>query len=679
MPISHDDFENNLTEIIDYSADWDVESREDYRFFSLQQWDQDDAEALAEEGRPALVFDRTRPIIQTLMGSQITSRFQAQYLPVQSDISSMDAQISEPLSAVAKWVQAAGDFEQHESLAFQDTLVTGVGCIEIYASYEINPDGLILARRVPSREIGWDPTSVEPNNLDARFVIRDRMIDEDELASLFGKAAVQDVLDLASRGTEARPNLHAHQGATVRTNEQRYAYDLTRPAALNDRFYDPISSRVRLYEQQSWSRYYQTRIIGVDVENAEAVMQAHQMAEELGIEPEYPQMEIFEDSGDPTEKTLQDLQLRTEALNLQIAGRELGPIGPPATIPDFPVRVYLRSWHTAAEKLKEEPIPFPAFSYLFITAYEDWSDRNGRRHFFGPMRAMRDPQKYSNKFMSQAIHLFTGNPKGALLYEEDFFTDQSKAAKDWNRATGMIKVKKGTLRHQNEKFRQLNTNVNLRGIETLLANAQSAVGAAAGVSEAYGVGTVGDLRRTSGSALSSVLSSQQKTNATPFDSLRLYRKNMGRLILYMLDAYIDPAQVIRVVGKENEQIIEVINEGRLAEEYDIRVEEIPTSPNERQEVFEVLMQSGILPQLMQQGVPIPPDLADFFPIPNDASQQLKATLQQHYDMARLNAEIQILTLTGQLQQMQAAAQQGIPPNVAQEMQATNGAPAGEEG
>ncbi len=69
----------------------------------------------------------------------------------------------------------------------------------------------------------------------------------------------------------------------------------------------------------------------------------------------------------------------------------------------------------------------------------------------------------------------------------------------------------------------------------------------------------------------------------------------------------------------------------------------------------MLIESNILPQLMSQGVPIPPEIADFFPIPNEAASQLKEALQKVYDLQLLSLDMQKMQLMSQLQ-----PQPGVP-------------------
>jgi len=312
-----------------------------------------------------------------------------------------------------------------------------------------------------------------------------------------------------------------------------------------------------------------------------------------------------------------------------------------------------------------------------MTSFEDWSETN-QRYFFGLMRPMRDPQKYANKFLSQAVHLFTANPKGALLFEKDMFENPTGAAKEWNRTTGWLPVEVGKLAHNGkDKFRHLTSAVNMRGIESLLGYAIQAVASSVGISESVFVGSMQDIRRTSGEAIDSVVAQGMKTQANPFDSLRLYRKRMGRLLLDFMQNQLDPEILIRIVQghsgdpeaeAEAQVFLEALANGALTTEYDVVVEEVPSSPNEKAEVFEMMANNQFFTGLINGGVPIPPSMAEFMPIPSQGAGEMKVSLKLAYDLANARMEFESMQLQAEVQQMQAQMQAGVPMGAGQEEQ-----------
>ena len=629
MAKGHQAFLDSLKEGRSEHSKWEKEARVWYQFFSLKQWDDKDVASLREEGRPALAFDRTRPIVQAILGSQVTQRYQATFLPRRADVSQPDGAISESATEVGRYHQARGNFEQIETLAFQDCLVTGVGALEMLVEFDNDPDGEIKLKRKPVGSVLWDPTSIEPNMLDRGWHISSSWVDRKEAASLYGGEAAEAILRSSSESEES---------SSQRIQQTIPAYSIFSEG--DTPVYDKSRDRVHLYERQCFERTYMTRVLSVDAENPDAVLQAIQSGGPL------PKLDaMFEKSG--SEAKIQDLQARIDAINVQMTGSLMGPIEPPIVIKNFPSRIYYRSIHTQEELIYEEVMK-NGFTILFLTCFEDWSDEKCRR-FFGVVKPMMDPQQYANKFLSQAVHLFTSNPKGALLYDPTLFENVAKAAQEWARATGMIPTRPGALASGQKLYEQLQSNVSLNNVDQLLAYAMNAVPASVGISESSFLGTSGDIRRVSGEAVNSLLQQQQKTQVLPFDSLRLYRKEMGRLLLSYMEQYMSDELAIRILGDPNDPFIAALKDGSLTEEYDVVVEESPISPNEKQQIINDLVESNFLSQLMTAGIPIPPELANFFKIPSKAAAQFKQSLELAYQVQTLSMQLQQLELRTRLQ------------------------------
>ncbi len=57
------------------------------------------------------------------------------------------------------------------------------------------------------------------------------------------------------------------------------------------------------------------------------------------------------------------------------------------------------------------------FTYQFITGEPD----TNKGWWYGLVRVMRDPQKWSNKWLVQAMHIMNTNAKGGIMAETDAF------------------------------------------------------------------------------------------------------------------------------------------------------------------------------------------------------------------------------------------------------------------
>ena len=666
--ISNGEFKDALSDTLDYLYDWEREARVDWQFAGLKQWDKNDEKRLEDENRPALTFDRTRPIIASVAGAEITNRYEPKFLPRDADLDDVDVPYSEAGNKTYKWLRDRGDFEHHESMAFQSALICGIGVTEMFMDYEYDSDGQVRLVRVPVWEIGWDPASVEPNLMDARYVIRDRWIDEDEIIQRFGRDLVQDVKTYASVDAPGRTRGFLSRMFSRETDDPRNTYFNSRL----QKYYDPKRRKVRLWEMLRKDRIYQTRIW---------------VPEQLGIDPEMmvPREE--------TQETLDFLRQRVVEFNfdaqmkndqamaqfqlMQSMGPQMDPMTgmpvetpPPDIIPtidkpidyveDFPITEITRSYHAGERSIKEEKLPLKDFPYQFITAFEDFSDQS-RRYFFGLMRPMRDPQKYANKFFSHAVHQWSSNAKGAMMFEEDLFDDIEEAKKEWASATGMISVANGKLQSPRPKYEIIPPGPSLSGVESLLSHAISSISSSAGVSEQYMVGASQDLRRTAASAVQSVKESNLQTISQPFDALRLYKRAQGRLVLGFISNYVQERQLERLLGPEDSQWIEAMKDGTLEDPYEVIVEEAPASKSQQMDVFNKIMETSFIPQLLELGVPVPPELAKYFPFPADINASFQTVLSEAKNVMQMQTQLQAMQMQMEMMMMQQQMEMGPPP------------------
>lgn len=231
-------------------------------------------------------------------------------------------------------------------------------------------------------------------------------------------------------------------------------------------------------------------------------------------------------------------------------------------------------------------------------------DRNSNS-WFGLMEVMKDPQRLANKLLSQFLHVVNTNAKGGLLAEADAFEDVRKAEDDWARSDSIVWMRPGGLNKIREKsFGQIPV-----GVERLLGHAIDAITEVSGVNaELMGAvvrnqpGVLEESRKRAGITMV----------AAYFDSMRLYHKDAGNILMDMIRSYISDGRLIRFLGREGEKYVPLMRDS-LTVEYDIVVDEAPASTSVKDRAFGALMQ--IIPLALQAGIPVPPDVIDYTPIP----------------------------------------------------------------
>ena len=79
-------------------------------------------------------------------------------------------------------------------------------------------------------------------------------------------------------------------------------------------------------------------------------------------------------------------------------------------------RCYYRAFFSGSTIVKgpEENAWKRGFTLQAITGRKD----HNRRTWYGLVRPMKDPQRWGNKFLSQAIHRYNSSIKGGIVYEK---------------------------------------------------------------------------------------------------------------------------------------------------------------------------------------------------------------------------------------------------------------------
>ncbi len=112
-----------------------------------------------------------------------------------------------------------------------------------------------------------------------------------------------------------------------------------------------------------------------------------------------------------------------------------------------------------------------------------------------------------------------------------------------------------------------------------------------------------------------------------FDGLRLYRKRQGKIILHLIQNYLSDGRLVRISGEENAQYIPLTREAVMSVDYDIVVDDAPTSPNEKERTFGIITQ--LLPLLQNAITPdIMLDLLRYSPLPASLLNRVSEKFQQ---------------------------------------------------
>jgi hypothetical protein len=571
-------------EDIDKSSDWRKEAREDFDMTAGCQWSEDDKSKLREANRPVITMNRIDPIVDSVSGSEVSNRQEVQYIPREQG----DVQKNEVLTSAAQWFRDECDAEDEESDAFRDTIICGMGWTETRLDYDDNPDGEPKIERVDPLEMVWDTTAKKRNLKDMRrlfHIKRDIPIEE-------ARAMCP--------GDPEKPFEDADYNATWVDSEDG------QPANVNDREeYDndekskqTSDKRVTLVRAQWWEREAFWRV--QDPANPENIL-------ELGDE--------------------EHAELKAKVAKLA----ELNPQMPPLKAVQSQRRVYKQAY-IGSVLLEIGDAPCKGhFSFNCITGKRD---RNNNT-WYGLVRGMKDPQRWSNKWLSQLLHILNTSAKGGIMAERGAFEDDKQAEKSWAKNDTITWAKSGAL--AGEKIQPKPQVPAPQGFFQLTDFAIDAIRQTSGVN----VETLGMREATQAASLEYQRRQSAMTILQPlFDSLRRYRKMQGRQMLYLIQNYLSDGRLIKIVGEEGAKYVPLVRQ--TSEEYDIIVDDAPSSPNQKEAVWAMLTQ--LLPVF---GKVLPPQttlaLLKYSPLPTAAQDDIKKSLDQQQqqpdpEMEKMKAE-----------------------------------------
>ena len=556
------DIETYFKRSRDHSDKWRGEAREDYDFVAGNQWAQDDIDVLREQSRVPVTFNRVEPTIAAVAGAEVTNRQEVRYIPRETG----DAKVNEILTAGAKWVRDECNAEDEESDAFLDAVICGMGATETSVSYAEDPDGKIHIDRVDPIEMYWDPSAKKHNLADTRWVARLRRWSRDALVEKWGEKKIDGVIASLEKTEWDLDNQDDQQGDPHdASNAWRYTNDAA--GALS-------------------------RIPAFSV-----------------IEYQWFEFETVYRIPNPQTGQLEDVPPE--------AFKKLKPMLEASGIPftDVKRRRAYRAFALGKNILESGPGPGDdRFTYTFITAKRD---RN-RGYWHGMVRAMKDPQRWANKFFSQILHIINSNSKGGLLIEQGAAQDMNQVKEEWARPDGVVVLNPGGLARVREKAQAQYPT----GLDRLMEIAVSAIRDVTGVN----LEMLGLADRTQ----AGVLEYQRKQAgltilASLFDALRRYRKDQGRLLLTFIQKYVADGRLIRVVGDQGAQYVPLALDKQGAR-YDVVVDDSPTSPNQKEQVFGIMSQ--LMPLLAKMGVSPPPETLDYLPLPSSLIEKWKQQIQQ---------------------------------------------------
>jgi hypothetical protein len=433
--------------------------------------------------------------------------------------------------------------------------------------YDENPDGSIVIERMDPIQMLWDADATKKNISDARRVFRVK-----DLPS-------RDALDLLPEGMDEE-DLHAGwaEDWSAEAHDPHNAqlapfYRIDQSGKV-----DKQRSRVRLVEVQWWEYEDVVRLI------------------------------------DPF--TGQDITMEPDEYEVLVKRLSMLGKGEPLAVKQKR-RKYWRALLGAKLLKKWQGPDKGGFTWKCITG-----DRNRNKGtFYGIVKAMMDPQRWANKWLAQTLHIINTGAKGGIIAELDAFDDPDEAEENWADPTSIIWAAPGAVR--DERIMPRPQNQLPAGLSDLLQLALSSIRDTTGVNlETLGMveqdqpGVLEQMRKKAGMTVLAGI----------FNNLRRYRKQQGRLLLWYITEFMSDNRLIRIVGQDKAQYVPLVRQPDTVE-YDIIVDDTPTSPDQKEQIWGTLV--SLMPFLQRMPVPAPiyMELLKYSPLPATVVAKIASIMQ----------------------------------------------------
>jgi hypothetical protein len=231
-----------------------------------------------------------------------------------------------------------------------------------------------------------------------------------------------------------------------------------------------------------------------------------------------------------------------------------------------------------------------------------------------------DPQRFSNTLFISILHSLKTNAKGGLVVETDAVDNKGTFEDSWSKSDAISWVRPGA--NSGGKIMPKTPPALPAQLSQLMEFCVGAIPDIAGVnadllgqSEQVKPGVVEAMRTKAGLIIL----------APWFDALRLYMKKDGRVLAEMIVKFISDGRKARIMGPTGAQYIQIFARPEWLE-MDVIVDESSHSRDVKDRTFVALMQ--LVPMAMQAGLPVPPDVLDYAPIPQSLTQKWKEQIQQ---------------------------------------------------
>ena len=153
------------------------------------QWTPEELKVLKERGQPIIVNNQVAFTVNKLVGDVVSNKFRIGYKP---RVGNVDEEVAELFSDLNLYIRQRNQLEFEEIEMADDGFCGGFGAMEVYVEFDDLNQPEIIVCKEDSLCVFPDPDHRSYDwNKDAKFIIRAKWFDPDELVEMYPKAKGQ--------------------------------------------------------------------------------------------------------------------------------------------------------------------------------------------------------------------------------------------------------------------------------------------------------------------------------------------------------------------------------------------------------------------------------------------------------------------------------------------------------
>lgn len=583
---AHEGIQENLLVTAWYRS---TELRDNYALYEGSQWLDDDFDRQVANNQPIRTINRYATIVDAVSGFEIQNRSEVKFVPRLENLEQLG--FTDIINDGIKWIEDSSQYSMQKSLAFTDMLIAGMGFVETSIDYYQNPNGEAKCERIFPYFMLWDVTAREKNLRDANWICRAKIIDRDQLNQFL-------------------------KGMTPDEREQAY---MDFGSAVDARFLDFFTT-VMTVKSLGVIYHYQWR----ELEYYYRVTNPFKGYEG---DPEDPFTQLVMVAA----KELQDLF----NFNAYTDGEFVVPLEQIDVVKEIYKSLGYKVKSIKAKKFKyyradivgnrviskSENFSQDCFSIQAMTGKYD----EIRQCYYGIGRAMKEPQRLLNQAVSDYEGFLRNIPKGGFIIETDAVPNMEGFRDTLLKANMLTVVSPGAIAAQ--KIIPKPAPPIPQGLLDMVMYANQIMMEVVGITSDF-MG-IADSKLMTAQLNSQLVRQGLMVLAPYFDSIKLFTQQNGRVFYEVFKTLMENCEsklLGHITNESNRSSIEYLR-NNLDMDYDVVIEDVPQTPDERQQTFEKLLETADILRNGPNPIDIMPIVIDYSPLTKDQLEKVKVLMQ----------------------------------------------------